>query len=348
MVRILLYMPRFHGYEDLVQYHLKQFGLEVNYIENPAYNLNPNAVAGTFRSLKKFVSLFRNKSDNYIKSVVIPQVEAQSYDIFLAINGYSVNVHLLDYLKHKNPKIKTILYLWDSSQLFAWQHLDKLFDKVFSFDYSDCKKYGYDYLPNFYIPTDPIDTAQDIDLFFVGTQTFDRYEVLKKINHFAVQNSMSCFFHLLIRHKHFLHAKWFYQLLNNVKRPNLWQKEYILNYLLQENLEQPEFVTREILSYESMQQQFQRSKTVLDIHVPLQTGYSHRVIYALAQGKKLLTSNPHIQNDPILFNSQQIRLFDRQNCTLDLDWICESASFDMPTSLQICRIDNWLKYLLKD
>ena len=76
----------------------------------------------------------------------------------------------MQFLHNKNPRIKTILYLWDTyeTQQDGFKDYRFLFDKVYSFDRDDALQYGLDYVPDFYVPLKKQDEYL-YDLSFVGT-----------------------------------------------------------------------------------------------------------------------------------------------------------------------------------
>ena len=64
-----------------------------------------------------------------------------------------------------------------------------------------------------------------------------------------------------------------------------------------------------MIDYGKVQELLLDSNVVLDLPYPGQTGYTHRLIEALANGKKVITTNTLVKNERF-FNPEQIHLID--------------------------------------
>ncbi|MDD2816734.1 MAG: hypothetical protein PHP00_13535 [Thiotrichaceae bacterium] len=343
--RLFLYAPRFHGYEDKIINALLQLGISVDFCENKPQYLDPSAKRG--KLIKTIFGRFQYRLNNYLEDCVYPIIEGKSYDILLVINGYSVNGELVKKFKEFNPHIKTILYFWDSHNLFDWSHLSDYFDVVYSFDSLDCEKYNYKHIKNFFIPCATEAIENDIPLFFVGTQTasFDRYSILLKLYNGMKKQNAFPFFRLLICHKHILHSKLLYFFIKNLPIKSVFLRNFILNYELYEKTKGADFIIYQPLDINLVQDCFLRSHVILDLSLPQQSGYSHRLIQALACGKKIMTTNVFITKEAF-FNPEQIRVLNPQQLEIDWMWILDKQQFAFNHIVDGCQIDQWLLQIL--
>lgn len=61
--------------------------------------------------------------------------------------------------------------------------------------------------------------------------------------------------------------------------------------------------------------------------------------------KKIISTNRNFLNAPF-YNSEQIRIIDRDNPILDIDFIKNDKQFDMHPYFEMLRIDNWCKEII--
>lgn len=74
-----------------------------------------------------------------------------------------------------------------------------------------------------------------------------------------------------------------------------------------EGLLKREYIITNQMRYKDMQYHLACSNVILDLPFQGQNGYTHRLIEALANGKKVITTNSNIKNESF-FNSEQIDL----------------------------------------
>jgi hypothetical protein len=84
------------------------------------------------------------------------------------------------------------------------------------------------------------------------------------------------------------------------------------------------------------------SNVVLDIPFHGQTGYSHRLVEALGNGKKVITTNPHIKTESF-YNSEQVHIMDKQTSVVDYIWVKEKQTFQVPGNIRELELSTWLK-----
>jgi len=86
------------------------------------------------------------------------------------------------------------------------------------------------------------------------------------------------------------------------------------------------------------------STCILDTDRPTQTGTTPRVIWALALGKKIVSTNTNLLRLPF-YDDKQIKIIDRSNPIIDIDFINEPFEKKNADYLIELRIDNWVKQL---
>ncbi|CAK2950393.1 conserved hypothetical protein [Vibrio crassostreae] len=202
--KILLIMPKFHGYETTIvnylsrNYHLTSF----------VYDSNQELYKGTpfiGRILRKINSKFIPKSKQYFMerfyySVfnrrIINMVNEQSFDYLLVIKGFGVTKETIKKIRARKKK----LYQWDSISRFPTV-VDSYsaFDDVFTFDRKDSNRGYGKYLPNF-IDVNP-EKKEKINnkkvIFFVGEYTKSRLNLLLKVKHKALDIGLEVDFALV-------------------------------------------------------------------------------------------------------------------------------------------------------
>jgi cellobiose-specific phosphotransferase system component IIB len=332
---VLLLMPNFFNYSGILIDELEGRGAIVDFIENKQLPFDFVSPRCKFRLLRKLVFTIFDLKWNHIKKQLHNN---KSYDYFFCINGFLFDKRIISKLKESNSSIKTILYLWDSTDMFDWEGIENFFDKSFSFDPMDSEKLKIQYITNFY-PKDVIkDDFIKNDIFFVGTQHSDRYEVLKKVvenNNVSINNIK-----LLIKYKNVLHNKFIYHILR--KFNNQFSLNYAKNYELIERLRRDPFLIYSPISSDTIIKLMNESRFVLDIQAPNQVGIPHQMMRALSMGKQIITTNSWIKNYDF-YNPKQILIIDRNNPVLSKEFLESDFQIDeIHDVIKKSRIDNWI------
>lgn len=89
-----------------------------------------------------------------------------------------------------------------------------------------------------------------------------------------------------------------------------------------------------------------QSRCILDTDRESQSGTTPRLIWALAMGKKVITTNKNITRMSF-YDKEKILIIDRRNPVLDMNFINSPVSGTcMSKDLQNVRIDNWCKSII--
>lgn len=339
--KVLLLMPDFFNYPKLLIEELESRGAIVFFIENRLLPLDFESPQCKFRFFRKILFRLFNIKWIYLNSKIDLD---EKYDFFLCVNGFLFDKRIITKLKSVNPNIKTFLYLWDSTKMYEWKNISAYFDRSFTFDPLDADKLNINYLANFYPKN--IERNYGViyeDLFFVGTQHADRYELIKKIvqnNKVSTQNIK-----LYVKYRNVLHNKLLYKILKNLN--NSFAISYSLNYELIERIIKEDFLVYNSINSGEIANMICVSRCVLDIQAPTQVGLPHQLIVALAMGKKIITVNKWILNYDF-YNPDQILVIDRDNPIIPDSFIKKEFELeDICESIKQSRIDNWVNVIFE-
>ncbi|MBR2958435.1 MAG: hypothetical protein IKC19_02230 [Bacteroidales bacterium] len=306
-MRILFLAPSYLNLYKPIQEELERQGHHVTFFEDIPYK--PDWV-NTWR--KKIAALSFNPHIIYWKRFFRHQKELfnQKFDILLCINGVSFHPILLKKLKKSNPKIYASLYVWDTSNYYNYYKYSHAFQKISTFDIEDSGKYGASFLPFYWLPIkqDKKNNTEKYSLSLVGSEHDGRTNIVTTISS---------------------------QL-----------DKYGLNYCFKIYGAPPEspFRITTPLSLEETQEIMINSTCILDTDRPTQTGTTPRVIWALALGKKIVSTNTNLLRLPF-YDDKQIKIIDRSNPIIDIDFINEPFEKKNADYLIELRIDNWVKQL---
>ena len=279
-LRVLFIAPRFFGYEKEIQRELEAAGCEVDW-----YDDRPSSTSLMKAMIRLRPELVTKIVNDYFDAI-IRQAAALAYDVVFVIKGEALPVVKIQALKRVLPQARFLYYSWDSLRNFKNSH-EKLpyFDKVYSFDRFDSIENGsIRHLPLFYSrayetlgQSSNSKGKLDIDLLFLGSIHSDRYLVVQKIWEAARQ-----FMPAIRLYAHFFYqSKWVFAIRKIVDRQFRaipWGD-----------------VKWHSLSTQSTLELIGRSKILIDVHHPAQTGLTMRTIECLGARKKLITTNPDVQ-----------------------------------------------------
>ncbi|UWZ93079.1 lipopolysaccharide biosynthesis protein [[Pasteurella] aerogenes] len=291
---ILFISVKFFNYEKHIKNELLSLGAKVDWFDERPSNTFLSKVI--IRLKKGFYSAKINKYYNEI----IDKIKHKQYDYFFLIKGEVVPAFFLEFLKKNNPNINLIYYTWDSfaNNKNALTNL-VYFDKKFTFDSADAKKYNIAFRPLFFINDyaglEHIEPLQ-YDIAFIGTSHSDRYSISEKCHDWC--------------NKHQCRMYTFYY---SPSRILFWLKR-----LFDVNFKQfdPKKISFQGLSHQDIIDIYKNSKCILDINHPNQAGLTMRTFEVLGAGKKLITTNKEILKYPF-YNMSNIFILDRNKPEVD-------------------------------
>lgn len=345
--RLLLITPEFYGIEMQIKNAAQNMGYDVEWFENKTPAFDYHGTNSKLKILRRIYFFIFAPDVRYIRKQ-LGKIGNQKFDIFLSINCHAICLYLIKRLKKRNPYLNSILYLWDSLSMYSWEKESRMFDKVYTFDKHDSIKYDFIYRPNFFINENvEIDKVNEHDLFFVGKFTLDRLKILDSVINQCIGNDITTFFKVLPVYKNSIHSGWLYLILKKIRIKTVWNNDYLLNYEITEGITKRDYLISRKIEFEDVQKELFVSNVVLDIPFSGQSGYSHRVIEALAKGKKVLTTNDYLKKESF-YNPNQIRIIDRSNPAIDHQWVKEKNNFPINSYFSSLELSNWLESIIID
>ena len=316
MKQVLLFAQPFFGYEKHIASQIKKQGYIVHTIDGRKGWL-----------LDFFLSFSAKRELIYQKYIeeLLQSISLEQIDIFLAIKGDGLTTEHLRYIKQRSPHMRLLLYEWDSLNNFDYSSLIPFFDKVMTFDFKDAKDFSLNYLPLFYtedINPEP-SVKEDIDIFMIGTFLQESYNAMLRMKSIDYANGLKMKSHIFVAPSFFI-------------RKQIWGR----NKLGAKNEDLKIFS----ISRHKLIEYYKRSKVILDVSHPNQTGMSMRVVECYGMNKKLITSNPAIEYDR---NVCEIMRLPQEFTTEQLIEFIRRPVVDYKNRSKL-SIENWVRQLLND
>ena len=217
--------------------------------------------------------IFQKKQDRYHLGL-FEKERHNHYDIILFIQVHDMSVANLVRLKEMHPESRFILYNWDSIATHDYRPYIPYFDKVMTFDYQDAADYKLGYLPLFGIDKYIRSHCEDNNriVYFVGNVCHsNRFKTLMAFIKYCKKNNVEFRHH--IRCSPIVICK----LLCSGIFPRHFSfhkaSEAKMRYLLE-------------------------ASTVFDCRNHEQNGYTMRIIENICSGRKVITDNVHLAQEP--------------------------------------------------
>lgn len=324
MKKILLCIPAFNGYENLLIEKLKNrdFRVELfNYSEEKYQKARK--IKNPFLRLWNNIYLKRrgeDLKDKFEAKIINKDLlkMCKEYDYIIKIGMFFLDESTLKILRSKGKYL--ILHHWDViTKKYEAKFLqeEKYFDKISSYSKKDAEKYKINYLSNFYF-------SQKISNSSINNEVF----------------TIMADFHGKLKRKQFLE-----KVAKDLQENNI-KYEFIL---VDKKGEESSLikVTKEVLSLEKVMEKYSESKVILEyVKVENEGCSTLRALDCLGLKKKLITNNKEIINEDY-YNKNNIFIIDENNIDIPIEFI-NSPYEELPKELvEKYYIDNWLDELLK-
>lgn len=311
--RILFVAYNFYNYHIEIKNKLEELGGLVDMHEQVKYTI--------WYSIMLRIHV-HNSYQRLLAHKIINAAKRNQYDYVLVLEIHQESF-LFEELKALQPKAKFILYYWDSIKYADYRPFVKYFDKVFSFDIEDSKSNeGIEYLPLFftdeYAEIRQKKTCIRYDLLQVASFSEERYQKIKKF----IKTYNIDYKRVYIYYR----ATFGVYLL-------LWLKGYDMRFIGFRKKTQSEMA---IL--------YSRSKCILDFSKQQQSGLSMRTIESMGAGKKLITSNAYLINDPI-YNPNNIYIMEENKSSNIRHFL--NQEFVYTDTIEKYSIKNWCLNLFR-
>ena len=337
MKRVFLVAPtHMNLYQDIVD-ELEKQKYEVEFL---ALKVFPNDPFFVFveKNKKYDKEAFLKRLENYWVELYNSGTYSFDCDYLIVINGSAVHPVLFSLIKRKNPDVKCINYLFDSTQnTYRFDRNFKYYDRIFTFDQKDAAKYNLNFLAIYWTP---IEKKKDINvsIFGMGVYNKERFRVFSEVKRIADKLQLSSFIHLFYPKESIIKVRlrsYISKLFN--KSGGISINEYTSNLIIHESL-----------SLDIFRQYIINSDIILDTSNPGQDGLTARFMWALGAGKKIITNNKSVISYTF-YNIDQFYVLgiDPED---KLESFLKSRSIERNETLTNIvlkwRIDNWVKTLL--
>ena len=271
MKNILLFMTDFYGYNSDIINEIEKQGCAVKWYQDKVrFSFFDTLLSKICKNYKI------NKFNKYFNEI-IENEKQNKYDKILIIFGAGfMNETHLKILKKTFPQAKIVYYAWDSVENFpAIKSLFEGADISYSFDKNDCKKYGVNFLPLFYMSK--INNESKKIKWYVSTiMSFynKKSGSLRRLFDLLPPNLNKYFFLRIRSREYYVFMKIFHR--NNFVR--------FKKYFTFASLNRTECLNI-----------IKESIAVIDCPVPNQNGLTMRTFETLAMNTKLITSNINVR-----------------------------------------------------
>lgn len=320
--KVLLFAPKFFNYETIIKTGIEDKGGIVH-----LYDERNNAT--TFRKIiiRKCKFLLTLSINKYYSNIAFNE-SSFNPDYILFISPETINKKSLMKLRNTFSKAFFILYMYDSIENKNSKNIYSLFDKCFSFDQNDCKKYLFNFRPLFFSPEfdKVIDEYKDFkyDMAFIGTIHSDRARILNKIREICEQNGLRFYYYLFVPGKILLKIRSFFS--KDIRS--------LAKYMHVEAIDKKK--VSDIL---------EKTKYVIDINHPKQVGLTMRTIEMLGLRKKILTTNVYISGYDFYKPSNQI-IINRKKIAVDIASITNHFEIVDDQIIRKYCLSNWIEEVL--
>jgi len=319
--KILFIAPAFFGYEEKIAEKMIELGAVVNFFDERSIKSSYERAL-----LKINPQIFHKKTMVYYNQV-IDKVSNIEYDFVFVIKCEMMPVEIIKRLKSKFSKASFCLYLYDS--LDNIKGITKklvYFDRVLSFDMEDTSRHSkMIFRPLFFIDdyknTFNNQKEHKFDVSFIGTIHSDRYKVIKAIKDIADKNQYKYFFYCYLQS---IFMYYFYKLTKREFR----------------GAKMEDFEFTKILS-SKIAEVIDKTKVVLDVQHPKQTGLTMRTIEMIGMHKKLITTNQSIIKYDF-YNPDNIAVIDRNAVTIPEGFLEKPYSEIEDTIYNKYSLDSWI------
>lgn len=322
-----------HGIELLKERY------EVKVIKRPQFYPTDlkSAKYSPLRLFSLFMSLGKTKRTI---SYFLKVIGDEKFDKFLVFGYYQIDEAIVKRIKTNNPNCVTIIYFYDSFCRLNFSNDIKYFDKCFTFDRDDAKKYHIEYLPFFAEKYKSL--SVDYDLCHIGSWSpghLYRLPCLKKISEDLKNTGFSAYFKCTFYD--FEKLGIFRKAIFCIRA--FFDKEFSMYKKFFRRYKDCPILTDKRISYEDMLNVEASSKCIVEINAQ-RAGLSPRVINALANGKKIIINCDSIRNE-IFYDASNICIINERKPKLDIAFLRKKCKcLDMNDLF----LENWLGILLEN
>jgi len=310
--KILFISPKFFDHDVAIKNELLSKGAYV-YSYSDISNSIFTRVISKLKLLKIYVKLF--------ETYLVFKFGKRHIDYVFVIKGQNLDQFFFQNLKLKLQAEKFILYQWDSVQNFDYTSLLPVFDVVYSFDPKDCKHHNLKYLPlyfgNEYMNIRSLD-SYFYDVSYIGQYLTERHNFITQFKEEYEKIGGKVFIHEYISMKNII-------------------KEVLVNRRIPKGIQLKKLNRNQVIEI------YSKSKSIIDMPSPQQSGYTMRTFETLGSHRKLITTNVLV--DCLSISNQNLFIVKDRIITkkIILDIIEFNKNQFLPQShIEYYSISNWL------
>lgn len=315
--KILFITTQFYGYEKKIIRAIREQGADLKvYFDDPVSYTR-------LKFLKNWISpKTRSKVNRFYRGHIIKKTAQLHFDYIFILKGSIMSEPFINTLRRQHPSALLIQYQWDSLTNFNYERFVGLFDINFTFDHADAAR-----VPALtYLPTFALDeffelakkrkaVTQDIDISFVGSNHSDRLKILRDLRSKLDKHNL--------KHKFYVYLPFIVS----------FKSAFITRRM------KPSEIMWKSLSRNKYKNLLLRSRYVLDLPSPKQSGVSLRTYEALASGCTFITTSKTVD-----FNHKNIVVVDQETLNKSIPEILQQPQSDHATlSFEEYSLTAWVR-----
>jgi len=314
--RILFIGIGFYDYERSIIERLREVGALVTaFDESPAF-VRDGLSAGLLRRMRWCAGFFVRRHER----AMLDRIADSDFDQVLVIKGSGLSVRFLEQLRARQRRAEFILYQWDSLvRVEGIQERLPLFDRVLTFDRRDSIANPLlKFRPSFYreplVSSGAGPETLAIDVSVVGLLHSDRLQAVRDVEASARASGLTTFVYLYTGI-----VTWIRLLLRGEARG----------------------VHLRPIPYATLMEIYRRTRCILDLPHPAQSGLTMRAVEALGLGKKLITTGRDIEFYDF-YAPANIDIVDVNQAKIDRDFVLQAAVPIPDQVRQRYSLDAWI------
>lgn len=323
-MKLLLIMPKFFNYPEIIEQELNDMGYEVDFFDD-----RPSTNAWVKAAIRIRKNLVHSYIQKYFEEMM-KTVREKQYDVVFLISGQSLSFSedMIKQIRECQSTAKFVLYQWDSQTNFPYiKQVQRYFDKCYSFDRQDVAETpGLRFLPLFYSRMYEMigeRKNQDFqyDFCFIGTAHPKKYRYIGMMSEQLKPAYPKQFIYYFFPSP----IVFFYRKVRNKELRKAKYSEFHFTPL----------------NEKEMNEIYASSRCVLDSAQAGQRGLTIRVLEALGAKRKLITTNEDIVNYDF-YRPENIYLYNGKVDLNDVFFKSDYVEIDQNT-YEKYALRNWLR-----
>lgn len=305
---VLLVVPFFYEYHISIKKQLQKMNYNVILVDD---NITSESRVRYLHS--KLPSYNHKKEALHYYKRILKKIN-NDIDILFVVKGDSLTREVMDHITNKYPKIKTVIYFWDSVNKYPGQiQTAKLFKTVYTYDLVDSQKLGWLYRPLFFDCKDSgKEKSKTIDISFIGSLHSKRGQLVNQLYNFSKTNYLNSYIYLFCRPTSFFYQKYF------KRNPDFSINKKLVHF--------------NSISKAETEDIYEQSDCVVDYQSRDQSGLTIRTIECLAHRCKIITNNTSITKSEF-YNPKNVYIYrEDKELSIPIDFI-KSGYSEVPRDI---------------